>query len=331
MPTPEGIEQSINAKVNVTRVMVTVAKAFILKNFDMFTERMQVAFLQHMGAQPISELVIHNSVALEPQIDVTAKWISCQLAFAEALWALIHQGVIHFKQDNLRDIRPKQSWTTVVKGRGGNSGGWNFNDTWIVVPSIIRLAPSANGQPPQPLSDDDLYLQELNITDLHPGIEEFLRQAVQCFRHELYLPCLAMLASASEGAWIELGYSLLKVDPTNPNLTPKQRDEYRDILTSPGASIVKKMEVVVQLYDRQDIFGAVKQNSGYGPDQLKQVSLWSHVVRDARNAVHYGSDPAIEYHYENVAALLLGAHMSFRVLYAIHRAAERLATVSSGP
>jgi hypothetical protein len=329
MPTLDEAELLLNSKVHVTHSLVTLAKAFILKNFNPFTEHMEAAFLQHMDAQPIPTMVVHSSVSLEPQIAAAARAISCQLALAEALWALVHQGVIHRKQNDYRELRPHQSWTSVVKGSSGHSGGWDLHEHWIVVPSYVRLAPSATTHAPQPLSDDDIYLLELDIPDLHPGVEQFLRQAVQCFRHELYLPSLAMLASASEGSWIELGYSLLKVDPTNPNLTAKQRGKYHDILDDPNASIVKKMGTVVQLYDRQDVFRTVKQNSGYGPDHLKQVSVWSHIVRDARNAVHYGSESAIQYHYENVSALLLGAHLSLRILYAIRRSAEAAAPATS--
>src|SRR3712207_7848680 len=38
--------------------------------------------------------------------------------------------------------------------------------------------------PIQPLSDADLFLHELGVQDLHPVVEEALREAVNCFRHE---------------------------------------------------------------------------------------------------------------------------------------------------
>jgi hypothetical protein len=52
---------------------------------------------------------------------------------------------------------------------------------------------------------------------------------------------------------------------------------------------------------------------------------WSNVIRDSRNALHYGADAASRNTYEKVAALLLGANQNFRILYAIRRAATEFA------
>jgi len=62
---------------------------------------------------------------------------------------------------------------------------------------------------------------------------------------------------------------------------------------------------------------------------LREVINWSSVVRDSRNAVHYGADPATQNTYEKVAALLLGAVPNLRILYAIRQAAEEIANTNS--
>jgi hypothetical protein len=192
------------------------------------------------------------------------------------------------------------------------------------VPSEVRLAPSLQGKKPQPLSDADLYLAELQIPELHVEIKEALAQAVQCFRHDLFVPCLAMLAKASEGAWTELGLSLLEVDVDNPNLKREKRDKIQQTLTSPDASMVKKIRTVLELYDRQDVFSEVRKRSGFDNRALTEVSLWANIVRDSRNAVHYGASPSTTNTYEKVAALLLGASHNLRLMYSIRKAAEDL-------
>src|SRR5258708_1065385 len=86
------------------------------------------------------------------------------------------------------------------RGSGGETSGWRFGEFALVMPTRLMLAPSWRS-PAQSLSDGDLYLHELGIPDLHPDVEQSLHEAVRCFRHELYLPTLAMLARAAEGAW----------------------------------------------------------------------------------------------------------------------------------
>lgn len=84
------------------------------------------------------------------------------------------------------------------------------------------------------------------------------------------------------------------------------------------------MDTIVDLYHKQDIFGEVAKRSGISHRYLGQVLNWSNIVRDSRNAVHYGADPATQNTYEKVAALLIGAVPNIRTLYTIREAAEGL-------
>lgn len=199
----------------------------------------------------------------------------------------------------------------------------------ISVPTTLRIAPSAINNLPQPLSDPDLYLADFEIDDTHAEVEDSLRQAALCFRHELYVPCLAMLAKASEGAWIELGLTLLEFAPDNPALNAGKREKFRAILNSQYDSFIRKMDTVVQIYDKQDIFAEMAKTSGYNQRYLKEVVNWSHIVQDSRNAVHYGADPATQNSYEKVAALLLGAVPNLRILYSVYKAAEYKASATN--
>lgn len=315
----------LKSRINVSRQHVVVAKAYILKHFEASTLNILNKFANDFEAQPPEKVVLHPSAPLEPQIDQVAKAIIWRLAFGEAIWSLIGMGMLIPTHSNLHEITADQEWTTVVPGGGGSSAGWRFEEYNISVPVTVRLAPSAVNKLPQPLSDPDLYLSDFEIPDLHAEVEEAIRQAAQCFRYELYVPCLAMLAKASEGSWIEMGLSLLKVNPDNTSLSSEKRDKIRETLTSQYSSVVQKMETITQLYERQDIFIEVAKRSGFNQRYLREVSNWSSIVRDSRNAVHYGADPATQNTYEKVAALLLGAVPNLRVLYTIRQTAEEIA------
>lgn len=317
-------KEEVNRRIEVSSQKVRIAKGFVLSNFNKSSKKMLTRFLEHVQAQRPEKVVLHESVDPENQLSQAANVISWQLAFAEALWALIGGGLVMPTTNNLHEIDFHQDWTAVVPGDSGQSSAWSFDEHRAILPEQVRLAPSLQGKSPQPFTEPDLLLKDINIPDIDPGVEEALRLAVECFRHELYLPCVAMLGLASEGAWLEMGRSILKANPKAPGLTQATRDKAMEELKNPHVSILKKMERILEIYKRQDVFSEVANRSGFKPDVLNQVFIWSNVIRDSRNAIHYGADPATENTYEKVATLLLGTGLNLRILYSIQRAAEEL-------
>jgi len=285
---------------------------------------MLTRLLEHQEVHIPEKIVLHETVDIEPQIKSVVNGIVWRLSFAEALWGLVGAGMVLPLQNDIIELKHRQEWTTVVPGGGGHSSGWRFDEFLIAVPARVRLAPSLLYESVQSLSDADLFLNDLDIPDIHREVEDALRQAVECFRHELYLPSLAMLGLASEGAWIELGLSLVNACTDSPGLTTEIREKRRVKLTDSYTSILQKLELVADLYSRKDVYNDVATKSGFNHRSLKEVLNWSNVVRDARNAVHYRSEAASSNTYEKVAALLLGANQNLRIIYAIRRAAMEL-------
>ena len=281
--------------------------------------------IQSMEATQPEKVVFHPSVPLESQLSQVITNITWKLAFGEAIWGLINSSILIPNGPQHTSIQTNQQWTTVIPGSGGTSSGWRFEESEIYVPREVIIAPSIESNLPQPLSDPDLYLNDFEIPDLHPEVEEALKQAALCLRHELNIPCLAMLAKASEGAWIEMGRSLIRFCESTECLNANKLIKIQETLDSEYASVVQKMDAIVQLYDQQDIFSEVAKKSGHNHRYLKSVLIWSNVVRDSRKAIHYGADPATQNTYEKVVALLLGAVQNIRVLYSIRKAAEELA------
>jgi hypothetical protein len=324
--------EGILSGVRVHRQFVAIAKSFIVSCLPRSCteipkqDSLQLLkhMLEHLGVQTPQQIIIHRTVDIEPQLKQVAQLLSWQLAFAEALWGLIGAGLLLPAGSETVPLKVGQAWTTVVPGSGGHSSGWSFEEAGAAVPRWVQIAPSYVEQPLQPLSDADLFIKELDAPNMPSEIEEALRESVRCFQHELYLPSLALLGLASEGSWIELGLSLLKACPGKPGLTSDTRRKKRSELTDHYTSVLKKMEIVAELYGRRDVYREVAARSGYSHRSLAEVLNWSNVLRDARNAIHYGTRPASPNTYEKVAALLLGAAQNLRIIYSIVGAAEEL-------
>jgi hypothetical protein len=154
---------------------------------------------------------------------------------------------------------------------------------------------------------------------MHPDVASAFQEAVKCFRNELFTAALAMLGKASEGVWLELGASLLACVPTHQQ---SKLNKQREVLEDPMKGTFRKIEAVLKMFDRQDIFGQVSASSGIRPRELHRVTVWSDSVRDSRNTIHFGVSPATPNTYEKVAALLIGTAPNVRILYRLKEAAD---------
>jgi hypothetical protein len=315
--------QYLVGRISVTRQKVTLAKAFLVDLSKSVTD--SVVLIQrlrdHMDSNMPSEVVLHPSVDPIPVLDKAADSISWRLAGCEALWELIHSNMLMPAAEALVMTTDRLSWTTVVRNSGGTSAGWGFDEYSLVVPQKVARPPSLDSMPEQLLTNHDLFIREINIVNMHPQVEAALQEAVRCFRFELFTASLAMLGKASEGAWLELGEALLK---SVPSTDQSKVERQRKSLENPNVGIGKKIEEVIALYERQDIFQRVAEVSGVKLQELRTSAIWSDAVRDSRNSIHFGVEPAMANTYEKVAALLVGAVPNFRILYRLKNAANAI-------
>lgn len=320
--------QYLVGRISVTRQKIVLAKAFIAElsrsvtDAEMLIKRLR----EHMDAVMPTEVVLHSSVDSAPILDKAADSISWRLAGCEALWELIHSNMLIPTSTDLVSNTEHLSWTTIIPGSGGTSSGWSFPEYSLVVPRTVACPPSLASLQEQPLTNHDLYIREIGIANMHSQVESALKEAVRCFKHELFTASLAMLGKASEGAWLELGEALLKAVPsTDQSKVEKQRKS----LESPAIGIGKKIEDVIVLYERQDIFQSVAELSSVKLQELRTTAVWSDAVRDSRNTIHFGVEPSMTNTYEKVAALLIGAVPHFRILYRIKGAADEISKRTS--
>jgi hypothetical protein len=241
-----------------------------------------------------------------PAIRVFARHLAAQCAVFMAAWDLVHCGT--FAQTGRVEIfQPHMAWTTVAPGSGGHRAGERLNELHYPYPA--RLLRPAWFSTNSILADADLYLRTLNAVALNPGIGEALRQSVRAFSVGLYVPTMAMLDAASEGAWIEAGQALSTkppVDATGSKLSAT--------LTDARTSMRAKASAVCDYYDRRK---DVQQRAGVPSNQLRETLLWSGLVRDARNVLHWGVSANIPNSYSVVSTFLLGALNHVRRLHLI--------------
>lgn len=300
--------------IQVTPQQVTIAKSFILKNFDFQTSKIIEKFLLAVEAKIPDKIVIHDTAETEAMIKHAAEGISWTLACCEAIWGLISANMIIPSNLDLNHVLKTLPWTTVVPGSGGTSSGWQLDHLSIPIPRTVLLPRSISSNANQFLSDPDLFLHSLDINGIHKEVDESLREAVLCFKHGLFLACLAMLGKASEGAWIELGLDLSK---SIPQSAPIKAEKVRDKFEDPFIGIGKKIVEILKLYERTDIFSDLQSKSGVKVQDLRNAVIWSDAVRESRNSVHYGVKPSMPNSYEKVAALLIGAVPHLRLIFRI--------------
>jgi hypothetical protein len=252
---------------------------------------------------------------------VVGEGLSWRLAAAEAIWSLIHGGLL-FPLAEASGDATTVDWTTVVPGSGGYSAGWRFEECLLPVPRRVRRAPSAEGVHGQFLSEPDLYLNSLGIHNMHAEVTSAFSEAVRCFRLELFTAALAMLGKASEGAWLELGASFLKYVPEDQaGRFARQKNSLED----PMLGVFRKIDAVIGMYEHSEVFSPVTKASGIRLQELRAVAVWSDAVRDSRNTIHFGVQASVPNTYEKLAALLIAAVPNVRVLYRLKESTDALA------
>lgn len=313
--TPDEARDLIRARITVTPQRVTIAKAIILelaKTISSSDELIRQLLSANGSAIP-RPVILHESVDSMVAVVAAGDALSWRLAGAEAIWSLIHSGML-LPLSEPRGDAISIDWTTVVPGSGGVSAGWRFEETRLPVPDSVRRAPSLDGADGQFLAEPDLYLNSLGIPTMHDDVASSFREAVKCFRAELYTASIAMLGKASEGSWLELGDALLSAAPDEEQ---QKYSKQRNVLEDPMAGPFRKIEAVLAVYEHQELFAPVAKATGIRPKELRVAAVWSDAVRDSRNTIHFGAQAALPNTYEKLAALLIGAAPHIKTLYQV--------------
>jgi hypothetical protein len=211
-----------------------------------------------------------------PAILAASESMSGRVASAEAIWSLIHHGFL-VPMAQPQGQAPTLSWTTVVTGSGGESSSWTFDSFFLPYPACVKRAPSLQGASNQLLAERDLYLSTISVQNMHRDISDAFREAVKCFRYELFTSAITMLGKASEGAWLELGGSLITAVPQDQeHKFRKQKARLED----PMEGTFNKIKAVITVYEQQDVFEAIARASGIRLEELGTGAVCLHLASD---------------------------------------------------
>jgi hypothetical protein len=320
--TPDEAQKELNKSVIVTRQQIEFAKMYLLKlsRIEEYEPlRIIEQFATIRGCVKPKVIVIHPSVDVEAEIKEAAGYFGSTMACAESVLSLIHDGVfLPISNNSVTDIDNRIEWTTVVPGSGGYSSGWVLEHFRIQVPIRVAFAPSRRSDSSEFLSDPGLYVVLTKIEGADADVIEAIKDSINCFRHELFRAAVVLLGKAMEGAWIEVGVALAKSVPdgTSFNRTKFLEDIFSD------SSVIRKASDVLSLYKNKEYVGNVVNKYGIPAAEIENIVVWSEVLRDSRNAVHYGVKPVIPNNYEKVAVLLLAGADNLSKLYHIKRTAQ---------
>jgi hypothetical protein len=273
---PPELEQAITKAVNVTSQKVLIAKRFLMTEHhqSQLPDQLLQLFLRRM------EAVLPKEVTINAEADL------------EGIAYDPHVGYF--------------------QGQGGSGyrSGWTFGQFRIWLPQQVRSSRVRDEN--QPLSNPDLYLTNLDIPGLHSDVEASLKEAVRCFRNELFLAAAVMVGRASEIGWSELAAALSARNmPGGKGLTDD--------------SIATKIRAIVRLAESDQGKDLLKA-AGVPLSEIRDASVWAHAVRDARNSVHHGVAASVENDYETVAVLLLSAVPNLRLVYMLMHAVQARAS-----
>lgn len=151
-----------------------------------------------------------------------------------------------------------------------------------------------------------LYAIDLAHGDVHPG-----NVVVMPSGEPLLIDLLDFRRDAADV------YTTAYLPENYKSLTPFERDRY------------SAAAVLVDVLQTQREAPIVKA-SGVRLQELKSVAVWSDAVRDSRNTIHFGVEPAVPNTYEKLAALLIAAVPNVGTLYKIKDSAEKMANERDG-
>lgn len=293
--SPEDAGKYIDAHILVTREDIARAKAFIVTlpngNADPHCE-------MWLKQQDIEEPKALNTDAadIEEHLSSVARAYSIRKAFYQALFELSSCGEIIFTRE-LTEWKPNLMYRTA---RG--AGGIELKTSSPRPTRFERLA-IPDGIP----SDPDIFLEGVDSKHLLPGIHEAIEQSIVCFRKGLYMPATAMLAAAAEATWTECGIAVAK-NLSDPKLDTLFGDQYQ--------SISKKVSELRKAFEQPNAKALLK-TAGQTIAKINDAEVWTTVLRDRRNALHWGKAKSFIADHSETATLLIAAPLHIGTLEAI--------------
>jgi hypothetical protein len=317
----EEASNEINKLIKVSHFEINLAKNYIYnycfnnkgKRFE--SRIILKGFLDENRLVEPQTIIYEQNEDMVAKLTDAAKYFAFYLAGIDAIISLTHQGI-------LCNDHSDAGWRpSLIYNFKGHSGGLQFSDCFDMhFPQRIFLSPQYQNERDVLLADHNLFILTLGIEGADAEIIDALKDAILCFQKSLFRPALTMLGKAMEGAWIELGISLAKaVYVTDETKKNKFVSEMQDAIIPTNQKIKK----VIDLYKNRDLSKDIITKAEIHPSELENIITWSDILRDARNAIHFGVKPTFPNNYEKTAVLLLGAAKNIPKIYHIKNICDR--------
>lgn len=293
--SPDQAGQFIESKILVTREDIARAKAWIskLKNGNADTNAANWV-KEHKLEEPKG--VDTESPRVEQVLSDIARAYSLRKAFYTALFELSGAGEIVFTGEVSR-------WEASLGYRTQRGAGPIELKVSSPAPSRFERMTPLDGI----TTDPDIFLDGVNCKKLHPGIHEAIVQSLDCFRNGLYMPATAMLAAATEATWTECGTAVA---------TKLGIAALENLFADSYASISRKVADLSTALDQQN-GRALLKSAGLSIAKVREAEVWTGVLRDRRNALHWTKAKSFIADHSETATLLIAAPLHIGTLEAI--------------
>lgn len=291
--------KQLEDQVAITREDVARAKNYLLQRDHSNTTTLADEWLSEQRLDVPKEINIDAADCAE-KLTAIARSYSVRLALYQAVWELVATG-------ELIPSHPAVQWRPGLSYRTSHmAGGIPLpNVACFYLPHIHR-PPVVAGM----ATDPDIFLQGIDCKTLDAGIRVAIEQSLECFRRGLYMPATVMLAAAAEAAWIECGLAVaMKLGNT------KLESMINDLYVSISKKVTDTYKVLEQPAGK-----ALLKAAGRTITQVRDAEQWTTILRDRRNALHWGKAKSFIANHSETGSLLMGAPLNIGTLEAIRAA-----------
>lgn len=291
----------IISAIVVTREDISRAKQWVLIEKGLNVSELVEQWLeqQHMT---LPNVLNADGSDYEGALRNAAKSYSARLAFYQALWELISAG-------DLFPSGPAAQWSAKsISYRTSRLGsGIDLDKLTSSHPEKIErpfLAPVVS-------ADVDIFLKGIGVPSLDSGIHEAIEQSLVCFRRGLYFPSTVMLAAAAEAAWTEMGVAFAK-RISDSKLEALVGDEV--------VGIARKVSEIKKATENDTAAKPILAAANKSKHDIGHAETWTTVLRDRRNALHWGKAKSFVADHSETAALPMAAQLHLATLESIRLA-----------
>lgn len=291
--------RQLAAQVAVTREDIARGKHFILQSKLTKTNSIVHDWLVAQKLELRDEINIDAADTLEV-LAALARAFSIRMALYTAVWELVSVSEL-IPAHSVSEWRPELTYRTSHLAGGIRVPGINC----FFLPEFFR-PPVVSGVP----SDPDIFLQGIDCKTLHAGISEGIEQSLGCFRRGLYMPATAMLAAAVEATWTECAAAVAK-KLANAKLGGVVNDPLSSV-----SKIVAETQKALEQPDGKLLLSAAGQHIA----KVMEAVVWTNVIRDRRNALHWGKAKSFIADHTETGTLLMAAPLYLGMLESIRTA-----------